>query len=90
MTTLSDLKVIRHYGPNDVDAIYDGEYLGSFRTRQEAQRALDDHALSLIQDGLVDQPLATLDAPTMQPCIHCGDVQERASCDACVEWGEAA
>lgn len=24
----------------------------------------------------------------MQACIHCGDIQERASCDACCEWND--
>lgn len=26
---------------------------------------------------------------TTQPCIHCGAVQARASCDVCVEWADA-
>lgn len=92
MQPLTDLKVIRHYGPNDVDAIYDGEYLGSFRTRQEAQRALDDHAMRLIEDGLVDLPLTLLNTPVSQyPCLGCGGVLpvgRGGHCDACVEWDD--
>ena len=37
----------------DFDAIFDGQYLGSFATRQEAQAALDAHAYDLLRYGLL-------------------------------------
>ena len=85
-TDISTAKVITQHGPRDFDASFDGNYIGSFRSHPEAQQALNDHVMDLIEHGLIDTPLAALDA---QPCIHCGTVQERASCDDCVAWPEA-
>lgn len=81
-TDISTAKVITQHGPRDFDASFDGNYIGSFRSHPEAQQALNDHVMDLIEHGLIDTPL---DA---QPCIHCGTVQERASCDDCVAWPE--
>jgi hypothetical protein len=49
----------------DFDTHFDGQYIGSFATRTEAQIALDDHALYLIEQGLVDTPLALLEQPAV-------------------------
>lgn len=37
----------------DFDASLDGQYIGSFATRQDAQNALDAHAYDLLRYGLV-------------------------------------
>ena len=86
MSTLTSVKQITQYGPRDFDASFDGQYIGSFRTRFEAQTAFDDYVLGLCQDGLIDQPLAALSSYT---CLGCGGplpVGRGGHCDACVEW----
>lgn len=87
MATYADAKQITRHAADDWSAAFDGQYIGSFTTRDAAQRALDDHAMRLIEDGLIDLPLTLLDT---QACLVCGAIQARASCDACVEWNDGA
>lgn len=55
MTISSDAKRITYNRESrDYDATFDGQYIGSFTTHQAAKVALDDYALDLIEQGLVD------------------------------------
>lgn len=57
----------------DFDAIFDGQYIGSFATRQDAQDALDAHAYDLLRYGLVgDVTLHMSDEDTNPVCPICG------------------
>ena len=67
-------KTIRYSAKTrDFDALFDGQYIGSFATHHEAQVALDDHALLLIENGLVDTPLALLNEVAVD--VHAERIQ---------------
>lgn len=59
----------------DFDATFDGQYIGSFGSYSAAENALNDHAMRLIEDGLIDLPLTLLDAPVA------GDPDEQPGTD---------
>lgn len=55
MTTTSDAKRITYNRTTkDYDATFDGRYIGSFANHHQAEVALNDYALDLIEQGLVD------------------------------------
>lgn len=55
MTTTSDAKRITfNRETKDYDATFDGRYIGSFANHHQAEVALNDYALDLIEQGLVD------------------------------------
>lgn len=67
-TTLTNAKaIIYDRETRDFAAYFDGELIGFFASYLAAECALNDHALSLIQDGLADLPLALLDDPQPAP-----------------------
>lgn len=76
MQTLTTSKVITFNRiTRDFDATFDGNYIGSFATFSQAEDALNDHAMRLIEDGLVDAPLALLGAvPDGTPADDFSDV----------------
>lgn len=93
MTAFTDTKqIVFNRDTRDFSAFFDGQLIGCFDTRPEAQIALDDHSLRLIEDGLVDLPLTLLDTPISQyTCLGCGGALPAGRgghCDACVEWGD--
>lgn len=98
MQTLTDSKVITfNRDTKDFDATFDGQYIGSFPNYHAAECALNDHAMRLIEDGLVDRPLATLEAPVAidpdeqipppwdSPCRNCGGAHHVQKCPEIAE-----
>lgn len=60
-TDLTTAKIITYNrDTRDFDATFDGNYIGSFRTMHQAECELNQHVLSLCEQGLIDQPLAAL------------------------------
>lgn len=53
----------------DYTALYDGQYIGSYATYHQAEVALDDHALGLLQDGLIDTVPASIYARPAEPAV---------------------
>jgi len=96
MQPLTDAKSIAYNrDTRDFDATFDGQYIGSFPNYSAAENALNDHAMRLIEDGLVDAPLALLeqvaacDPPTGDPsepgpgpdsCANCGGTHHIQRC----------
>lgn len=61
MTTTTNLKCIEYSRlDRDYSAWYDGEFIGAYPNYLAAERALDDHALYIIEEGL-DRTATELD-----------------------------
>lgn len=45
---------------HDFDATFDGNYIGSFPTKHDAENELNQYVLLLCEQGLLDTPLAAL------------------------------
>jgi len=68
MQTLTDLKRITYVHP-DYEAAFDHNVIGYFRTNLDAENALNDYALDLCEQGLIDAVVLSIpdDEPLPYP-----------------------
>lgn len=82
MTDITAAKSIAYNRESrDFDATFDGNYIGSFPNYSAAEDALNDHVLRLLEDGLLDTPLAALDPADGVPGIDDNDPSAPADPD---------